>query len=398
MDTALPLPPARRLVAGVMSGTSLDGVDVALAWLEGTGRDLKLDPAGTFFHPYSNALKDVLLQQSVPETSDVLTLTLLNALLPQVYAEAILLALDAAQIPPETLDLVGVHGQTVHHVPEPRVVAGYPVRATLQIGCPSTLAQLLGVPVVGQFRVADMALGGQGAPLVPYFDFVRFSSADETRGLLNLGGIANLTALPRGCEASDVYAFDTGPANMLIDGLVQRLFGVPYDAEGERAVRGTVDEEILAGWLDDAYLHQPPPKSTGREKYTSGFVQHVMDQFGLHDGDTSQRAYDALATATAFTARSVYDAYQRFVEPQHPLDVLIVSGGGVRNRTLMHGLAHLFAPIPVRSIEVYGVDSDSKEALCFAVLAHEWVNGTPTGMPGVTGAPRAVRQGMYCIP
>lgn len=384
-----------------MSGTSLDGVDAVLATLDGSGPGVAMDVHATAFVPYPDPLRALLLEQSAVASSDVRTLAQLHARLPHVYADAVHAVLAQAGRTVEALDLVGCHGQTVHHVPDAEPCAGLAVASTLQIGDPAVLAKLLGVVVVGDFRTGDVALGGQGAPLVPYFDFVRFAVPDETRGLLNLGGIANLTVLPARAGAEDVYAFDTGPANMVVDRLVQRLFAQPFDHDGRIAASGTVDEALLARLLDDAYLHRPPPKSTGREKYDEAFVSALLHDAslasGTHAASKDAAARTLVATATAFTAASVHDAYVRFVQPRHRLDVLIASGGGRRNPVLMDALARRFAPVPVRPIDPYGVDSDSKEALCFALLAHEALNGVPTSMPGVTGARAATVLGKICV-
>ncbi len=230
-------PQETRLVAGLMSGTSLDGIDAVVARLTGSGRTLEVEQRAFVSVPYPEALRGLLLRNAAPETSSVYDLSQLNVRLAYAYAEAVRQALAEAGLPPGALDLVGSHGQTMHHIPTPTDCAGYPTTSTLQLGDPSVLANLLGVPVVGDFRVADMALGGQGAPLVPYFDYVYFADPDETRGLLNLGGIANLTVLPRNAGPDAVYAFDTGPANMVVDTLTRRFFNQPYDADGARAAR-----------------------------------------------------------------------------------------------------------------------------------------------------------------
>jgi anhydro-N-acetylmuramic acid kinase len=245
--------------------------------------------------------------------------------------------------------------------------------------------------VVSDFRAADVALGGQGAPLAPYLDDSLFASETETRGLLNLGGIANLTVLPRGGSPGDALAFDTGPANMVIDALAARLMGVPYDADGAGAAAGRPDEAMLGRLLADPYFAEPPPKSTGRELFGATYVDRLMSE-GPSD------PHDLLATATAFTARSIADAYRRFLAPRFPLDRLIASGGGTRNPTLMSALAAAFAPIPVETTAAYGLDPDAKEAVLFAVLAHEWANGVPTGLPAVTGASRPALQGSLTLP
>lgn len=384
--------PRRRRVAGLMTGTSLDGVDVVIADLAGSGPALHAEVLAFQSRPYPEALRALLLANSAPATSSVRDLSQLNVRLAHIYAEAVRGAAEEAGMTVADLDLVGSHGQTVHHVPVAADCAGQPTTSTLQIGDPSVLANLLGVPVVGDFRVADMALGGQGAPLVPYFDYVTFTDSEETRGLLNLGGIANITVLPAGASPDAVFAFDTGPSNLLIDALAQRDFGQPYDAGGAIARRGEVLADLLDRLLADPYLAEAPPKSTGREYYGQAYVDQILAWSAAAD------PADRLATVTAFTAHSIHDAYQRFIAPKHRLDTLIASGGGKHNAALMGHLQRLFAPVPVRTADAYGVDSDAKEALCFAVLAHEYVNGVPTNLPSVTGASRPALLGKLCLP
>ena len=382
-----------RTVVGLMSGTSLDGVDAVVVQLDGSGTGLHMDVRGFVHTPYPEALRALLLENSAPETSSVRALSQLNARLAYLYAEAVQDVAAEAGLTLEDVDVVGSHGQTVHHVPEAADCAGKAITSTLQIGDPSVLANRLGMPVVGDFRVADMALGGQGAPLVPYLDFVYFASDVETRGLLNLGGIANLTVLPRSARSEDVYAFDTGPSNMVIDALVQRSFGAPYDRGGALAAKGHVQQDLLERLLDDPFYAQPPPKSTGRERYGAAFVAQLLAW-----ADAQATPEDLIATAAMLTVESVHAAYRRLVEQQHPLGVLIAAGGGTHNRWIMQRLAERFAPVPVRSIKDYGLDPDAKEALCFAVLAHEFLNGVPTNLPSVTGARRATLLGKLCVP
>ena len=257
----------------------------------------------------------------------------------------------------------------------------------MQIGCPATIATALGVPVVSDFRSADLALGGQAAPLAPYIDEALFAHPAETRVLLNLGGIANLTVLPPG--GPPTAAFDTGPANMVIDALALRLTGRGYDLDGALAAAGTPDEAVLEDVLTAPFFVQPPPKSTGREDFGTPFVDWLV---GRGPSDPA----DLVATATAFTARSVADAVARFVDPTP--DRVIASGGGVHNPTLMRMLAGALAPVPLETTAAYGLDPDAKEAVLFALLAHEWANGVRTGLPAVTGASRAAFQGSLTLP
>ena len=376
-----------------MSGTSLDGVDAAVARLSGSGRALQCEPRAFVSVPYPKPLRALLLENSAPESSSVRALSQLNVRVAHRYAEAVRAAVAEANLALDDLDLVGSHGQTVHHVPELEDCAGQAVRSTLQIGDPSVLANLLRLPTVGDFRLADMACGGQGAPLAPYFDYVLFSDRGETRGLLNLGGIANLTVLPAGAPEGEIYAFDTGPADMVIDALMEQLFDQPYDKDGALAAEGTVHKDLLGALIDeDDYFDRPPPKSTGRERYGTAYAKALLDR------GEALSARDLIATATALTARSVHRAYARFVEEKHPFDTLIVSGGGVWNRALMHMLQEAFSEVDVCTSSHYGIDSDAKEALCSAVFAHETINDQPVNLPAVTGAERATLLGKVCVP
>ncbi len=395
-----------RTVVGLMSGTSLDGVDAALVQLEGSGPDLTMTTEAFVHVPYPPALRELIHENTDPNSSSVQNLTRLDVRIAEAYGEAVDRVLADANVGREALDLVGAHGQTVCHLPDPTDCAGEEVRATLQLGNPSTLATRLGVPVVGNFRAADLALGGQGAPLVPYFDYVTFTDPEETRGLLNLGGIANLTVLPAGGTPDEVRAFDTGPANMVIDALADRLFDTPYDPNGRHADTGTPDHDLLADLLEGRFFRREPPKSTGRDDFGADYVDRLIG--AAQSRNLSPE--DTMATATLLTAASVYQAYAQYVRPDRgeevasgprpsqSIDTLIVSGGGVHNDTLLRMLEDAFAPIPVRPTSDYGIDPDAKEALCFAVLAHETVNGVPTNLPSVTGAERTAVLGSISMP
>ena len=381
-----------RTVLGLMSGTSLDGVDAVVARVEGTGATLRVRTLGFASSPYERELALALRASVESATSDVRLISQLHVRLAHHFADVAGRALAAAGLAASDLDLVGSHGQTVQHVPDAEDCAGVPTRSTLQLGCPATLAVRLGTPVVSDFRAADLALGGQGAPLAPFIDGALFGSAAETRVLLNLGGIANLTVLPPG--APPLLAFDTGPANMVIDALAQRLLGTPYDEDGACAADGTPDEALLADLLADPYFDRPPPKSTGRELYDAAYVDRFLARAPSDD-------CDALATAVALTARSVAHAIRTFV-PEAPARV-IASGGGVRNPTLLRHLDAALRDVGLGAVELetteaYGLDPDAKEAVLFALLAHEWANGVRTGLPAVTGASRAAFQGSLTLP
>ena len=377
------LRPGPRVVVGLMSGTSLDGVDAAVVRAEGSGAGLAVEALAFVSEPYDDALRAALAACVEAATSDVRLVSQLHARLGERFAEVARAALGGAGL--DACDLVGSHGQTVQHVPEAEDCAGVPTRSTLQIGSPAVIAARLGAPVVADFRAGDLALGGQGAPLAPYLDGALFGSAAETRVLLNLGGIANLTVLPAGEPPRS--AFDTGPANMVLDALALRLTGRPYDADGALAARGTPDEALLADLLAHPFFAAPPPKSTGREDFGAAFVERLVGRGGA--------PADLLATAAALTARSVAEA----VRALRPAPARVVaSGGGVHNAALVAMLAEALAPVPLETTAAYGLDPDAKEAVLFAVLAHEWAEGVRTGLPAVTGASGAAFQGSLTLP
>jgi len=373
--------PDPHIIIGLMSGTSLDGVDVALTRLVGTGQGIEIETIEHATFPYESALRAELLRVSSPEHSDVATIGRLNSSLAHVYADAVRSICRHSGVDISSVDAVGSHGQTIYHDPS----AGY----TLQIGDPSVLAQLLGVTVVGDFRQGDMALGGEGAPLVPYMDWSVFSSNSEHRALLNLGGIANISFLPAGCERDAVMAFDTGPANMILDSLAERFFNVSYDEGGERALSGVADEGVIQQLLQDPYFAQPPPKSTGRELYNASYVDSFLGLCAHLDHDST------MATAAELSVQSIFLAIEQFssVAPQR----LIVGGGGVHNRAIMKGLESGLSGVEVVTTAAHGVDPDAKEAICFAILAHEALSGVATGMPSVTGASGRAFLGKICF-
>ena len=371
-----------RVVVGLMSGTSLDGVDAAVVRLRGHGRSVRTEMLAFVSEPYDDALRDAIRACTEADTSSVRLVSQLNVRLGHRFADAAEAAIRAAGV---AVDLVGSHGQTVHHVPVAEACAGVPTRSTLQIGCPAVLAARLGVPVVSDFRAADVALGGQGAPLAPVLDAALFSSDAETRVLLNLGGVANVTVLPAGAPPS--LAFDTGPANLVSDALALRLTGRPVDRDGALAAAGTPDEALLAELLADPFFAAPPPKSTGREHFGAAYVERFVQRGPV-------RPEDLLATAVALTARSVADAVRRVCVP----DRVIASGGGVRNPALRRVLAAALAPVPLETTAAHGLDPDAKEAVLFALLAHEWAGGIRTGLPAVTGASRPAFQGSLTLP
>lgn len=380
-----------KLVIGLISGTSVDGIDAILVRIRGNGTGMKFSQLAFYTHPYPKEVHQLILKNSVAGSSSVEEITRLNFLLGELFAEAAARVVRRAGRQLSEVDLIGSHGQTIHHLPHPEIFAGRVIRSTLQIGDPSVIAKRTGVPTVGDFRVADVALGGEGAPLVPYVDFLLFRSTAKSRGLLNIGGIANLTILPKGCTLRDVRAFDTGPGNMVIDTLMKKLYRKPYDEGGKLAMQGRTSTPLLRKLAEHRFVKTKPPKSTGREEFGENFVVGM-----LQSGSLLPRV-DLLATAAELTAYCVYENYRRFIEKKTKLDELIVSGGGTHNGAIMRGLHKYFRSVPVRKIDDYGISADAKEALCFALLANETIAGNPSNVPSVTGAAKPTVLGKICL-
>lgn len=373
-----------RLVVGLMSGTSADGVDAVLTEITGSGLDTRVRQLGFFFLPFDSQTRQEILDIAGGEAGGSRRLCLLSTRLGQLYAQAV--GELMAQTGVKHIDLIGCHGQTVYHIPEAVNYLGSPVSGTLQIGDPSYLAEAFGCPVVSDFRIRDMAAGGLGAPLVPYTEFLLYRSETETVALQNIGGIGNVTLLPAGCRLEDVVAFDTGPGNMVMDDLASRITGgkLTYDEGGKLAASGKVIPDLLAAMLDDPYLRKSPPKTTGREAYGAEYVRWLLSQ-----GD--YELTDVLTTATWFTAKTIALSLERFCPalPQR----LIVAGGGARNPTLMDCIRQSLPQVQVQTQEDLGLDSDAKEAVAFAILANEALFANANNAPSATGARHGVVMG-----
>ena len=367
-------------VAGIMSGTSLDGIDVAIIDISGRGYTKKIEVLGALATPYPKAVREALLGVSNSMTHTA-TVSRLNALLGELYAEAFLATCKKRGIPPDSVALIGCHGQTIYHEGEPCEYLGRRFSNTLQIGEGSVIAERTGIDTVTNFRERDIAAGGKGAPLVPYVDYVLFRHAKRGRVALNIGGIANITAIPAKAKPTDIIAFDTGPGNMIIDALVRKLtFGAQeYDNNGAIAANGVVHEALLQGMLGDRYFTLPAPKSAGREQYGAEFVGGLLA--------TGVSLVDLVATATEFTACSIAGAVLGLEGTFHDV---IVAGGGCHNRVLMRRLQALLPGMVVMNSKRVGVDPDSKEAVAFAVLAYQTKLGLGGNLPSATGARRAV--------
>lgn len=372
----------RLRIAGLMSGTSADGVDAAIIDYDGRQWDLL---AFDMF-PYSKKMRQAIFDLFNPQTSRVDSICQMNFVLGEVFAESLITLARKNKIPLESIDLVGSHGQTIYHVAEPQKILSRSCRSTLQIGEPSIIAERTGCTVVADFRPRDIAAGGSGAPLVPYADLILFGSRNKKRALQNIGGIANITWLPAGSGIEDVLAFDTGPGNMIIDRVVSLMTDgkKTFDESGRIAAMGCINRPLLDSLLKNPYFKRKPPKSTGRELFGTQFT----DKLYADARKSGISPEDIVATVTAFTAQSIIDACHRFL-PSLP-DEMIVCGGGARNKTLLLLLQKELTDSRVCVMKEFGINPDAKEAISFAILAYATIMGQPNNVPAATGAEKPV--------
>lgn len=386
-----------RRVVGLMSGTSVDGIDAALVELNGTGMDLKAKLIAFENVSYPEEIRSKIFELFEPRNSTVDKLGYMNFLLGELYAEAALAVIKKAGLRTADVDIIGSHGQTVYHSPQPEDRHGYDIRYTVQIGEGAVIANRTGIVCVSDFRVADMAAGGQGAPLVPYTEFLLYRSGCENILLQNIGGIGNITVIPAGCTVNEVYAFDTGPGNMVIDGMVQRISGGRrnMDEGGKTAGSGQVNQKLMEILKKDGYFRAQPPKTTGREYFGKEYVERIFE-YMKSEGICDE---DGVATATYLTAWSIADAYRRFIEPNCRADRLIIGGGGSYNPVLLDFIRREMEVYGVKTLtqEEIGFSSDAKEAVAFAILADRTVFGEVNNLPGVTGANFPVVMGKISV-
>jgi len=382
------------LVIGLMSGTSADGIDVALARVNGAPPGLRSELLAHATLPLHPALRKELLRIAEGGSCRAREISQLNFRVGEEFAAAAIAACKRFRVRIANVDLIGSHGQTIFHQGNPMTFLGSKTASTLQIGEPSVIAARTGIPTVGDFRVADMAAGGQGAPLVPYVDALLFRDERVGRVALNLGGIGNVTVLARRAGLGRVLAFDTGPGNMVIDALVTHFTKgrTRFDLDARMARKGRCIPSLLQELLKDPYLKIKPPKSTGREYYGGEFVKKLLGMAREH----RVRPEDLVRTVTLFTALSVVDALNRFVLPTVDLGQVIVSGGGARNPLIMAQLAAALDPIEVIPLSRLGIPEDAKEAYAFALLAYETWNRRTGNLPSATGAKKAVVLGKIC--
>ncbi len=363
-------------MCGIMSGTSRDGVDIAVVKISGSFPSNKIKPLYAETYTYPPWLKSLLLTPL--EDLRVEDVSGLDFLLGEIYAEYALRAIQSAGLGPRDVDAIGSHGQTLLHLPGGRKLGEREVRSTLQVGSGAVIAQKAGITTVSDFRSADIAAGGEGAPLVPVYDYAVLRSSKKARLALNIGGIANLTAIPRKADLEDIVAFDTGPGNCMIDSALRLRSGdaSAFDRDGALARVGEIDEECVEQVLSHPYFARKPPKTTGWEEcgedYTRGLVEAMAGR--------GRSTRDMVRTFTEIAGATIANAIEDFVLPEVSVDEVIVTGGGSRNSMLMGLIKKRLPEIPVDIGEAHGIDSDAKEACAFAYLAYLRLEGIPANI------------------
>ena len=393
----------KKYVIGLMSGTSVDGIDAAIVEITGHNLETEVNLIAFETFPFPPDVPQRILALCQPDTSRVDDICEMNFYIGYLFAEAAKHVLQKSGMRPSDIDLIGSHGQTIHHLPgDPNTISPHRTArniknpSTLQIGEPAVIAHETGIPTIADFRVADMAAGGQGAPLVSYPDYLLFRDTAKTVGLLNIGGIANLTVLPANGTIDSVCAADTGPGNMCIDAVITEITqGVArYDKAGQRAAQGTPYQPLIDEWLKHPFFHLPPPKTTGREMFGHTYAMECLETCRKHDLSDN----DCIATLTELTVQTIANYIAQFITKQNPIDTLYVSGGGVHNQTIMQRLGELLADTSVESVDNSGISADAKEAIAFAILANEALHGNAGNLPSATGASTRKILGKFVCP
>jgi len=383
----------RKRIIGVLSGTSVDSIDCVLAEFSGFGQKTKVAVKDFHSKPYPKQLRELILKNSDIKTSNVHDICLLNFLVGKAFASAILDFLKKKKIKASGIDFIGSHGQTIFHIPEEKSVGGIKSKSTLQIGDPSVIASLTGITTIGDFRTADMAVGGNGAPFAPYLDYMLFGSDKKNVALLNIGGIANVTILKKGCKKNEVHAFDTGMGNMVIDALMKKLHGKNFDNNGSVSSKGKLNKTLFNKLkAKDKYYTMKPPKATGREIYGEDFVNYILKN---SKGIPKE---DVIRTVTEFGAYTICHNVKKFLPKGcKSIDEMYVSGGGVNNKFIMDYLKASLKETKVFKLDSKGITAKNKEAVLFAALANETYHGMTSNLPSVTGAKRDVILGKICL-
>jgi len=381
-----------KKVIGLLSGTSVDAIDAVLLIITDSGLKTKIKVLDFISEPYEESLREFILKCSSKNKSNTEDICKLNFILGHHFANAVKKILKNNKLNSKDIDLIGSHGQTIYHIPKSEDLYFCKTKSTLQVGDPSVIANLTGITTVGDFRNADIAADGDGAPLIPYLDYILFNKSDLSRVLLNIGGIANITYLPKGCSRDEVVAFDTGPGNMLIDNLMRKFFQKEFDYNGKIALSGKFNSEIYSFLCkEDQYYQMEPPKSTGREYYGDDFIFMILDTF------SNVSREDIVRTVTEFTSYSISYNVKKFTTVFDTNAELIVSGGGAKNLCMMNSLRSYLKDIKIKELDENGLTSENKEAVLFAVLANETVCGNPGNMKSATGATKEVILGKICI-
>lgn len=380
------MPYAKKILIGLMSGTSVDAIDGVLVKLQlGETQPIQFEMLDTHSAHYPKKRQEQIKALISGQTLSAETFCEINFEIAECFAQVANVLIQ--NNPKITVDAIASHGQTVWHIPPNANQKG----STLQLGPPSVIQALTGIPTIGDFRSADMALGGQGAPLVPFADQLLFQNPQQAVAVQNLGGIGNITVLPKTGDTHPIFAFDTGPANALMDCITQRYFNQAYDRNAELAQQGQVIEPLLLAWLEDPYFQQTPPKSTGKEKFNWAFIESGLNAIHLNDFEP----HDLLRTALALTEESILKALEQFVLPKVPIQQLILGGGGTNNPLLMAGFKQRLNPmgIELKTHADYGISNQYKEALAFAILGYAKLNNIPSNI--ATGASSKIALG--CI-
>jgi len=387
---------------GLMSGTSGDGIDACLVKIDNTnpkdpasrGKNLKVKPIGCKIYKFPQEVQQKIIQISDPSYQNLDEVLRLNMALGEYFAQAVFSVVKAFGYEMNKIDLIGSHGQTVRHLPGWTKKFGKKVRATLQIGEPAVIASKTGVITVGDFRTGDIALGGQGAPLTPYVHFLSFGDQKRARMVVNIGGIANFTVLSKAGKVDDIFAFDSGPGNMIVDDLTRKIYRKNFDKDGKFASSGKVNSDLLNKLKEDEYFSKRPPKSCGRENFGEGFVSKILNRAKK----LRMKPEDIITTASELSVWSILDAYEKFVKPKIKLNQVLLSGGGVHNKYFLKRLKFLFHPIKVMSTQELGQDPDFLEAISFAILANQAIEGKPVSFRKTTGAKKPGVLGKICLP
>lgn len=367
----------KKIAVGIMSGTSLDGIDVVISEIEGQSLNTKVNIINAKTYSYSPELLEKIKKCISIDESTVELICSVNFEISIAYSECVKDLCKISNINLNDVAFIASHGQTVFHINEQSNTL---VKSSLQIGDGSVLANLTNTTVVSNFRTADIAVGGCGAPLVPYADYILFRDKHKTRLLQNIGGIANVTVLVKNALLEDIYAFDNGPGNMMIDHAMKVLYDQSYDNNGNTAAKGTVIPEMLVELLDNNYFVVSPPKSTGREMFGIEYTNKILNKYSLHNKE------DIISTLTHFTAKTIADSYHNFIENFHKIDELIISGGGTYNSTLIQLIRDYSNIENIKFSDDIGIDSSYKEAVAFIILANETLHFGYSNILKATGA------------